>query len=227
MSDKPEAQPSSKLLRSMLISAGLLAAFAAVGVGLVALTEQLTRDRIEANRLGAERATLTEIIPPERHDNDLVADTIELEMTGELGLEGSVRIHRARQDGAPVAAVFPVVAPDGYGGPIRLLMGVYVDGSVAGVRVVEHSETPGLGDPIEIERSDWIRDFEGTRLGDPPAEDWTVQRDGGEFDQFTGATITPRAVVRAVKRGLVYFERHQALIFPGEDPTQDDADPPQ
>lgn len=221
-----------QLIRTMALSAGLLAAFAAIGVGLVALTEQLTRERIAANLERAEQATLAEIIPPERHDNDLVADTIELTGSSELGVPEPVQVHRARKDGAPVAAVFPVVAPDGYNGPIRLLMGVYMDGSVAGVRVVEHSETPGLGDPIEVERSDWIRAFEGTRLGDPPEEEWTVERDGGRFDQFTGATVTPRAVVRAVRRGLVYFERHQDRIFPEqtddpETPDPEASEPPQ
>lgn len=215
-----------KLLRNMLLSAGLLSAFAVVGTALVALTEQMTRERIEYNEQLALRSTLDEIVPSERYDNDITRDTLELPPTGELGSTEPVLAYRARKSDEPVAAIFPVIAPDGYNGAIHLLLGVYVDGSVAGVRVVRHSETPGLGDPIEIRRSDWIRDFEGRRIGDPPEEDWTVKRDGGEFDQFTGATITPRAVVRAVKRGLIYFQRHRDMIFP-ELADQPDPEPPE
>jgi electron transport complex protein RnfG len=123
-----------------------------------------------------------------------------------------------------VAAVFSVVARGGYAGDIELLVGVRADGRVAGVRVVEHHETPGLGDGIEADKSDWIRGFDGRSLGDPPREDWAVRRDGGDFDQFTGATITPRAVVEAVRDTLIYFEDHRDQVFaqnrqnPGEAP---------
>jgi Na+-translocating ferredoxin:NAD+ oxidoreductase subunit G len=205
------------LFRSMAISAALLAAFAVVGGGLVALTEQLTRERISENERRAMLRSLQEILPADEYDNDLVADTVELPDTRGLGIDGPVVIHRAWKNDEPVAALFPVVAPDGYGGPIRLLMGVYTDGRVAGVRVTRHSETPGLGDPIEVRRSNWILDFQDRQLSDEPDKKWQVRADGGEFDQFTGATITPRAVVRAVRRGLVYFEANQSLIFPEED----------
>ncbi|MCP1726152.1 electron transport complex protein RnfG [Natronospira proteinivora] len=211
----------SQVIRSMVISAGLLAIFAVVGGGLVALTEQLTRDRIAENERRARLASLQEILPADAYDNDLVEDTIELQDVTGLNLEPSVVIHRAFKEGEPVAAIFPLVAPDGYGGPIHLLMGVHMDGRIAGVRVTRHSETPGLGDPIEARRSDWIHDFQGRQLGDAADEKWQVQADGGEFDQFTGATITPRAVVRAVRRGLVYFETNKPLIFPEETFPQD------
>ncbi|WP_406672878.1 electron transport complex subunit RsxG [Natronospira sp.] len=204
----------SRLIRSMAIAAVLLAAFAMVGGGLVALTEQMTRDRIAENERRARLASLQEILPADHYDNDLVSDTVELADGTGLSLDTPVMVHRAFEDGEPVAAIFPVVAPDGYGGPIHMLMGVRVDGRLAGVRVTRHSETPGLGDPIEVRRSDWIHDFEGRSLGEEPEKKWQVQADGGEFDQFTGATITPRAVVRAVRRGLVYFEANRQLIFP-------------
>lgn len=200
----------------MAISAGLLAAFAVVGGGLVALTEQLTRDRISENERRAQLQSLQEILPASAYDNDLLEDTVSLEDTTGLGVAPPVVIHRAFRDGEAVAAIFPVVAPDGYGGPIHLLMAVHVDGRIAGVRVTRHSETPGLGDPIEARRSDWIHDFEGRQLGEEPDEKWAVEADGGDFDQFTGATITPRAVVRAVRRGLVYFEANRELIFPDD-----------
>lgn len=202
------------LLRSMAISAALLAAFAVVGGGLVALTEQLTRERISDNERHAMLRSLQEILPADEYDNDLGRDTVELMNVRGLNVDAPVTIHRAYRDGEPVAAIFPLVAPDGYGGPIHLLMGVYVNGRVAGVRVTRHSETPGLGDGIEARRSDWIHDFEGRELGEEPDRTWQVRADGGEFDQFTGATITPRAVVRAVHRGLVYFEANRGRIFP-------------
>jgi len=210
-----------QMIRAMAISAGLLAIFAMVGGGLVALTEQLTRDRIVENEQRARLASLQEILPDDAYDNDLVADTVELKDVAGLNVESPVVIHRAYREGEPVAAIFPLVAPDGYGGPIHLLMGVHVDGRLAGVRVTRHAETPGLGDPIEARRSDWIHDFEGKQLGEAPERKWQVQADGGEFDQFTGATITPRAVVRAVRRGLVYFESNKALIFPEKAPPED------
>src|SRR5690606_27069458 len=111
-----------------------------------------------------------------------------------------------------------VTAPNGYGGAIRLLVGIREDGTVAGVRVIDHRETPGLGDGIEIEKSDWMTDFEGRSLGDPPVQRWRVKKDGGEFDQFTGATITPRAVVTAVRNALIYFRTHRQALFelPGD-----------
>ena len=114
---------------------------------------------------------------------------------------------------APVAVVLALIAPDGYGGPIKLLVGINADGSLAGVRVVNHHETPGLGDAIDTRRSNWILGFTGRSLGDPSPAQWAVRKDGGVFDQFTGATITPRAVVKAVKRALVYFEAHRDTLF--------------
>jgi len=106
-----------------------------------------------------------------------------------------------------------VVAPDGYGGPIRLLVGIRKSGELAGVRVVRHSETPGLGDFIEADKGDWIEQFEGLSLGDPPREQWAVKKDGGRFDQMTGATITPRAVVKAIRNALLYFREHRQALF--------------
>ena len=130
-----------------------------------------------------------------------------------LGTQQAVPVYRAFRNGEPVAALLTPVAPNGYSGEIRLLVGIYADGRVAGVRVLGHKETPGLGDAIEIERSDWITSFAGRSLGNPPLEDWKVKRDGGVFDQFTGATITPRAVVQAVRKTLLYFERHRDELF--------------
>src|SRR5690606_38890243 len=130
-----------------------------------------------------------------------------------LGSKEYVTVYRAYRQGAPVAALFMIVAPDGYSGSIKMLLGVWADGRVAGVRVLAHKETPGLGDKIELARADWILSFNGKSIGQPPLEGWAVKADGGVFDQFTGATITPRAVVGAVKRALLYFNTHREQLF--------------
>ena len=119
------------------------------------------------------------------------------------------------------AAVLTAVAPEGYGGGIRLLVAINYDGTLAGVRVLSHHETPGLGDKIEAERSDWILQFEGLSLENPAPRNWRVKKDGGRFDQFTGATITPRAVVAAVYDALVYFEAHREALFERDDVSRE------
>jgi len=116
-------------------------------------------------------------------------------------------------DGKAVAVMMMFTAADGYNGDIRLLAGIDVHGTVLGVRVIAHKETPGLGDPIEIERSDWILSFAQKSLNNPQPDGWNVKRDGGQFDQFTGATITPRAVVRATRRALQYFDANTQVLF--------------
>jgi electron transport complex protein RnfG len=130
-----------------------------------------------------------------------------------LGTPDPLLAYRARRDGRAVAVVLESVAPNGYSGPIRLLVGIAPDGRVLGVRVLEHRETPGLGDAIEPGRSDWIERFTGRSLRDPAPAQWRVRKDGGAFDQFTGATITPRAVVGAVANALRYFERHREELL--------------
>lgn len=200
-------------LRHIILAGGILALFAVAGTSLVALTHEATDERIAANQRAATLATLHELVPEERYDNDPVADAITVTAPQALGSREPLTVYRARRDGEPVAAVLTAVAPDGYGGPIRLLVAINHDGTLAGVRVVNHSETPGLGDAIEAERSDWIHDFAGRSLGNPPLEDWRVEKDGGTFDQFTGATITPRAVVAAVRRALQYYEEHRRELF--------------
>jgi electron transport complex protein RnfG len=157
--------------------------------------------------------SLNQIMPAEGYDNEILTDTIEVWEAALTPGGAATTIYRARKDGQPVAAIFTVTAPDGYSGAIRMLVGVNVDGSLAGVRVVEHHETPGLGDAVEVARSDWILGFNGKSLGQPPVEQWKVQRDGGVFDQFTGATITPRAIVKAVKNTLVFYQNNTEEIF--------------
>ena len=200
------------LIGDMLLAATLLTAVAVVGVGMVAFTHQQTAEPIEARRQEQTLRQLNAVLPPQRYTNNPAADTKEVR-DPRLGTDGPVTTYRARRHGEPEAVVLTVIAPDGYSGPIELLVAINMDGNLAGVRVVEHRETPGLGDAIEAQRSDWIEGFQGRSLDDPPEEEWTVQRDGGAFDQFTGATITPRAVVRAVARALDFYEDEAEMLF--------------
>jgi electron transport complex protein RnfG len=190
------------------LRAGLQLGLAAlVATALLAGTYFLTRDRIAAAEHRARMQALEVVLPADRYDNDLLQDTVQVQAPAWLGADATT-VHRASLSGQPSALVFETVAPDGYGGPIRLLLAVADDGRVLGVRVVAHRETPGLGDDIEADRSDWITRFQGRALGDPPAAGWAVRKDGGDFDQFAGATVTPRAVVRAVHRALEFVQRH-------------------
>lgn len=199
--------------RQILLSGTFLWLFAVAGTTFVALTEFTTRDAIADNERALLLRNLHALLPPERLDNDIAGDTLQLEPSPLLGTEQVSLVYRARLAGEPVAAVFNSIAPNGYSGRIHLLVGVWVDGSIAGVRVVKHAETPGLGDGIEIRKSDWITGFDGRSLQNPAAEGWRVKRDGGEFDQLTGATITPRAVVEAVRNTLLYYRANVDMIF--------------
>jgi electron transport complex protein RnfG len=199
--------------RQILISGIFLWLFAVVGTSLVALTEETTRAKIVENERLDLLRNLYALLPADRLDNDIASDTRQIPESSLLGTEKPGKIYRARFQGEPVAVVFNSIANNGYSGKIHLLIGVYVDGSVAGVRVIKHSETPGLGDAIEIRKSDWIKSFDAKGLDNPEQARWQVKRDGGDFDQFTGATITPRAVVAAVKNTLLYYQQNADMIF--------------
>ena len=203
----------SGLASSALRNGVLLALVAAGGVALLAGVNLLTRERIAVQEARVVREQLAQVLPADSYDNDPRVDRISITDPMALGQAGPVPVFRARRGGEPVAVVMEVTAPDGYNGDIRLLVGIWYDGTVSGVRVIRHRETPGLGDPIEARRSDWIDRFRGRSLSDPAAAGWAVRKDGGEFDQFTGATVTPRAVVGAVHRALEYFEAHRAELF--------------
>ena len=199
--------------RPVLISAIFLFLFAIIGTGLVAYIFESTEERIADNQRRALLKSLNELVPEELYDNDIYADILYVQNGELLGTETPVPVYRARKNGWPVAAVLAPVAPDGYNGSIRLLVAIQLNGKLAGVRVIQHRETPGLGDGIEAERSDWILAFNGKSLLDPQENNWKVKRDGGTFDQFTGATITPRAVVKAVKEALLYYKAYGQTLF--------------
>jgi electron transport complex protein RnfG len=196
----------------MLIAGGLLVVFALVGGGLVSLTYDGTKEQIEANEKAALVRSLQQLIPPDRYDNDPLSDAIEV-TSGAFGVQEPVTVFRARRGGQPLAIFTTLTAPDGYSGPIRMLIGVYRSGVLAGVRVISHRETPGLGDAIDLRKTHWIKQLDARSIGSPYARDWKVVKDGGYFDQLTGATVTPRAIVRAVYGFLSYFQANRDALF--------------
>lgn len=206
--------------QNTIVRVGLLTAvFAISATLLVSVTEEKTRSQIDNNEREALLAALSELVPKDRFDNQIIQDTLTLPPTEAIGTTTPTTVYRARKDGEPVAVVMTAVAPDGYSGQIQLLMGINADGTLAGVRVVSHKETPGLGDKIEAKRADWILQFKGLSLDNPPKNQWQVKKDGGQFDQFTGATITPRAVVGAIRNGLEYFAANREKLFAEQEAT--------
>jgi electron transport complex protein RnfG len=198
----------------------LLALFAVCTTALIAGTYLLTKDDIAQQKRLAEEKALLQIIPRTRHDNSMLDDTFPVGPEDEgLGLKEEKRVYIARQNGKVVAAIVPVVAPDGYTGEIELIVGVNTDGTLAGVRALTHRETPGLGDKVDIKKSDWILGFDGRSLGNPALDGWAVKKDKGVFDQFTGATITPRAVVAATLRALQFAQANRKILFDEPDPA--------
>jgi Na+-translocating ferredoxin:NAD+ oxidoreductase subunit G len=201
-----------EISRSMLKNALILGVFAVATVGSVAVLQQATASRIAAAERTAQARALGEILPPGSYDNQLLDHPFEVNAR-ELGQRSPQQAYRALKDDVPSAIILPVTAPDGYSGAIQLLVGIFADGRLAGVRVLGHRETPGLGDKIELAKSDWIRSFEGKSLSNLGEQGWAVKKDRGEFDQFAGATITPRAVVKAVHGALQYFDAHRAQLL--------------
>ena len=191
----------------------ILAGLAAICTALVAVTHAVTAPRIAANEQAFLEQSLQPVLQGIDYDGKLSESTLVIPAPHELPGDDPVTIYRVYADGAPIAALFVVEARGGFSGPIRLLIGVDAAGDVTGVRVLSHRETPGLGDKIDADKSDWALQFTGRSLGDPAAPGWAIQRDGGDFDQLTGASITPRAVIRGILETLQYFESNQAEVF--------------
>ncbi|UQB43011.1 electron transport complex subunit RsxG [Thiomicrospira microaerophila] len=200
------------LQQTMFRAAGLLSLFVVVSVGLLIGVNAFTQPKItEAERL-ALLQTINQVMPSKRYNNDLIEDSIIVEAPDLLG-SAQTRIYRARLDNQPAGLVIETIAPNGYSGNIYLLVGVLANGEVSGVRVLSHRETPGLGDKIELRKDNWILSFDGRRLTEDNSRRWAVKRDRGEFDQFTGATITPRAIVGAVRNTLDYVNQQGAQLY--------------
>jgi electron transport complex protein RnfG len=204
-SDHPVPSPVVK--PRTLIHAVILGVFC-LGFGLLlAITDRLTVEDIGARSLEDRQNSLSQVIPDSVHDNNLVTDTIR--MTDDHGKE--ITIYRARKAGRITGVAYEIYGT-GYAGEIKLMMGVDAEGKLLGVRPLAHKETPGLGDKIEVKKGDWILRFTGLSLGNPVPERWKVKKDGGEFDQFAGATITPRGVVRAIRGGLDFFAANKSKL---------------
>lgn len=190
----------------------ILAAIALLCSSGVVMVNSLTAHRIDMKRQEKIQQSLQDVLPQLLHNNQLIHDTIEVS-DPLLGSSDPQTVWRARLDNKPAGAILSATAPDGYAGPVTLLVGVTATGTITGVRVVEHRETPGLGDDIELTKSDWVLGFNDTALLSYPESAWRVKKDGGHFDQFTGATITPRAVTSAVHSALLFFRDNQEMIF--------------
>jgi len=201
----------------------LLCVFALITAGILAGTYEGTKSTIAQAEKKAAQKALLEIIPAERIDNDILLETLPIpeKYWDMLGLTTGGDIHLARHQQKTIAVIIPAVAPDGYSGAIKLIVGVNRNGTIAGVRALSHTETPGLGDKIDTKKSDWILGFNQRSLSSPSNDNWQVKKDGGDFDQFTGATITPRAVVGQVKRVLEFVQQQQISLFPQEKTTHE------
>jgi H+/Na+-translocating ferredoxin:NAD+ oxidoreductase subunit G len=196
-----------------LLTVVAVAIFAAAGAYLIGASNDFSKDRIAANQRARLIARLNSVLDPSLRSHDLRTVRLAAADRDLLGSAAPVDVFVAFDAGEPVAAVFAAVAPDGYNAPIRLLIGVSSSATLTGVRPVSHRETAGLGDRIEPAKSDWILRFTGASLDRPPRERWAVDRDDGDFDSLSGATITSRAVVKAVKNTLLYFEQHRDELF--------------
>lgn len=217
MSTLREPTAPEMAIRTALI----LFVFVVVFTALLAAAYQWTRPAIQASAAEEKMKLIDELLPPASYDNQLLADRLDLPPTPELGLTDGSTVYRARKAGQAAALVLEALAPDGYSGKIRLLIAINADHTVAGVRVIAHKETPGLGDYIEPKKDrkrarPWITQFEGRSLTNPVERAWKVKKDGGEFDANAGATVTPRAIVKAVKKALAYVAtQHHTLYASG------------
>jgi electron transport complex protein RnfG len=191
----------------------------------VAVIASLARDRIAVNERAWFVAHLNALIPPSIHDNDLYADSIVVTAPDLLGTAPTT-IYRARRGNVPVGAILSATAPDGYGGPIELLIAVDYQGTLLGVDILRHNETQGIGDGFVPSRSNWLQHLVGRSLENPPPKQWTIRKEGGEFDQFTGASITPRAILHAVRKALEYYATHRENIYANKEPAHEPAPRP-
>ncbi len=202
-----------RIVRSSLQTSANLVFFAIIGTAILSATYYLTHDTIAATVERAKLKLVSQLVPPASYDNDIMQDVRTLAPDELLGTEEPTQAHIARRGGKPVAVVLEAIAPDGYSGKIALIMAIHPDGTLGGVRVVAHNETPGLGDYIDIAKDDWITTFDGRSRSLFPDEYWKVRKDGGVFDYMSGATVTPRAVIKAVNRALRYFDAHRDELF--------------
>jgi Na+-translocating ferredoxin:NAD+ oxidoreductase subunit G len=199
-------------------TAVILFVFVIVFTGLLASAYLWTLPALEASAAEEKMKLIDEVLPRSAYDNDLLKDTVAVPASPLLGSDEPTTVFRARQGGQPVALVLEAVAPDGYSGKIRLIMAIRADGALAGVRVTQHKETPGLGDYIEPKKDKnkerpWITQFNGLAYAAVSDKEWKVKKDGGRFDSIAGATVTPRAVVKAVRKATKFVTENQDALY--------------
>jgi len=211
-----------RIARSTLQTAVNLVFFSILGTAVLASTYFMTHDAIVKSEEGEKLKLINQIVPPELFDNDIIQDKLSIQRSELLGTDDVTTAYRARLKGEPSAVVLESIAPDGYSGKIWLILAVRANGELAGVRVVAHRETPGLGDYIELPKSPWIKGFDGKSREVYKDADWKVKKDGGKFDYMAGATITPRAVVKAVNKALIYFEQNRDKLFAASAPKKEE-----
>ena len=203
----------SALFRNALRTAAIMLAFAFIGTLLLASVFDVTRAPIEASEKAARLSLFKEILPAENYDNDLLASQVTIAPNALLGNRFPSIANVAKQQQQTAGVILEAIAHDGYSGDIKLLIAIRADGSISGVRVLAHKETPGLGDYIDIAHGNWIKLFDNESLEKTAAEKWQVKKDGGQYDYMVGATITPRAVVKAVKQALQFYQQNKQTLF--------------
>ena len=203
----------SALFKNALRTAAIMLAFAFIGTLLLASVFDVTRAPIEASEKAARLSLFKEILPAENYDNDLLASQVTIAPNALLGNRLPSIANVAKQQRQTAGVIIEAIAHDGYSGDIKLLIAIRADGSISGVRVLAHKETPGLGDYIDIAHGNWIKLFDNESLEKTAAEKWQVKKDGGQYDYMVGATITPRAVVKAVKQALQFYQQNKQTLF--------------
>jgi electron transport complex protein RnfG len=206
---------------------GLLGGIGLLTSVILVIADVETHDAINLAKAADKKASFEQVLPSSLYDNDLLKDTLVIPNTASEAKGESTTVYLARDENRQIVAVAFEQVGYGYAGAINVVMGISRQGEILGVRVLSHAETPGLGDKIEAKRNDWILKFNGLSLNNPEESKWKVKKDGGYFDQFSGATITPRAVVKTVKQGLTFFAQHREQILTQEtnSPIDDYASP--
>jgi electron transport complex protein RnfG len=202
-----------RLTKATVRTALNLLFFALIGTAILASTFKLTHSLIAQSEEAEKLKLINQVVPNTLYDNDLIKDALTIPASTQLGTDRDTTAYRGRLHGQPSVVVLEAIAPDGYSGKIGMLVAVNYSGVVTGVRVVWHKETPGLGDYIDFAKNPWISQFANTSHERYKEGDWKVKKDGGQFDYMAGATITPRAVVKAVHNALHYFEENRAILF--------------
>lgn len=200
-------------LKKISSTAAAMIVFSLLASTALSISYFVTKTPIEESDARAKRIFLNQVIPSNLYDNNLVKDTISVEPNPLIGNKKNIDIYRAKKNNQVIAVIIETIAPDGYSGEIKTLVGIDQEDKILGVRVITHKETPGLGDYIEIEKSRWIKNFDLKSLDKMTEKEWAVRKDGGDFDYVSGATITPRAVIKSTYKSLLYAKENKKRLF--------------